>query len=257
MLFIVRLIAMLLYFLVVAALGLLLCLVRPFNPDNSRLIARWYSWGGLKLLGLRVEAEGLEQFNKADTYVVVANHQDNLDLFVLGNYLPRRTVSVGKKSLLWIPVFGIMYWLAGNVLIDRGNRQRAMDAMGAVVTALRERNTRIWIFPEGTRSRGRGLLPFKKGAFHTAIQAGVPVVPVCVSTYAGKADFSRLRSGTVRIKVLAPISTEGLTTADVPALMERCRDQMQAELAELDQQLQPAAVSAPMSLGLQPKADTP
>jgi len=253
MLFVLRMVAMLLYFLGVAAVGLLLCLVRPFHPDNSRLIASWYSWGGLRILGLRVQAEGREHFNIPGTYIVVANHQDNLDLFVLGGYLPRRTVSVGKKSLRWIPLFGIMYWLAGNVLIDRGDRRRALDAMGAVVKALQERNTRIWIFPEGTRSRGRGLLPFKKGAFHTAIQAGVPIVPVCVSSYAQQADFNRLTSGKVRVQVLEPISTEGLTSSDVPELMERCREQMQATIAELDQQTQSAPGRPPMAIGL--KAD--
>jgi len=253
MLLVIRVVAMLLYFLGVAALGLLLCLVRPFNADNSRLIARWYAWGGLKILGLKVQADGLEHFDLPGTYIVVANHQDNLDLFVLGGYLPRRTVSVGKKSLRWIPLFGIMYWLAGNVLIDRGDRRRAMDAMGAVVTALQERNTRIWIFPEGTRSRGRGLLPFKKGAFHTAIKAGVPIVPVCVSSYAQQANFNRLTSGKVRLQVLEPISTEGLTGNDVPELMERCREQMQASIAELDQQTQSAPRSRRLPMGL--KAD--
>src|SRR5690606_41616567 len=102
MLLVIRVVAMLLYFLGVAALGLLLCLVRPFNADNSRLIARGYAWGGLRILGLTVQAGGLEHFDLPGTYIVVANHRANLDLFVLGGSPPRRAGSVGAAGLRWI-----------------------------------------------------------------------------------------------------------------------------------------------------------
>ncbi len=235
MLLALRVVLMLVYFLLVAAMGLVIGLVRPFNPDNSRVIARLFAWGGQRILGLRVQVEGLEQLQGLGPCVYVANHQDNLDLFVLGGMLPPRTVSVGKKSLRWIPVFGLMYWLAGNILIDRNNRRRALGAMSEVVTALRERNTSIWIFPEGTRNRGRDLLPFKKGAFHTAVQAGVPIVPVCVTPYARQANFRRLHSGDAVVRVLPPVPTSGMSLDDVPALMEQCFTQIKSNIDALDQ----------------------
>ncbi len=235
MLLALRVVLMLVYFLVVAAMGLVIGLARPFNPDNSRLIARLFAWGGQRILGLRVQVEGLEQLQGLGPCIYVANHQDNLDLFVLGSMLPARTVSVGKKSLRWIPLFGLMYWLAGNILIDRSNRKRALGAMSEVVTALRERNTSIWIFPEGTRNRGRGLLPFKKGAFHTAVQAGVPIVPVCVTPYVNRADFRRLHSGDVVVRVLPPVPTRGKSLDDVPALMEQCFEQIKTGIDALEQ----------------------
>ena len=240
MLFAFRVTVLLIYFLLIACVGLLIGLVRPFNPDNSRIIAKMYAWGGQRILGVRVTAEGVDNFGQ-DPCIIVANHQDNLDLFILGGILPRRTVSVGKKSLIWIPFFGLMYWLAGNVLIDRGNPRKARDTMSSAVDALRERNTSIWIFPEGTRNRGENMLPFKKGAFHTAVRAGVPIVPVCVNSYVKGTDFGRRHSGDAQVRVLPAIETKGLTLDDVPRLMQQCYLQMMAGIEDLDRKLLPAA----------------
>jgi 1-acyl-sn-glycerol-3-phosphate acyltransferase len=68
------------------------------------------------------------------------------------------------------PVFGQLYWLTGNLLIDRNNRAKAHGTIAEVVNAFKKRNISFWMFPEGTRSRGRGLLPFKTGAFHAALR---------------------------------------------------------------------------------------
>lgn len=81
-----------------------------------------------------------------------------------------------------MPLFGQLFWLAGNVLIDRGNAQKARRSMLTTTHTLQHEETSIWVFPEGTRNLGESLLPFKKGAFQMAIAAGVPIVPVCVST---------------------------------------------------------------------------
>lgn len=240
MLFILRLIVTLAYFVAVAALGLLLCLLRPFNPDNSYRIARLYAKPGQRILGMKVSAEGLEHLQSPGPCVIIANHQSNLDLFVLSGLLPRRTVTIGKKSLRWIPVFGLMYWLAGNVLIDRANSRKAMGSLDGAVKALRERKVGIWIFPEGTRNGGRNLLPFKRGAFHMAVQAGVPIIPVCVSSYPGQLDFRRLRSGQARIRVLPAMPTEGLGVEDLQRLIADCHQRMKACIDELDQAVQPA-----------------
>jgi 1-acyl-sn-glycerol-3-phosphate acyltransferase len=60
-------------------------------------------------------------------------------------------------------VFGLLYWLTGNLLIDRNNRAKAHGTIAQVVKHIQKRNISVWMFPEGTRSRGRGLLPFKTG----------------------------------------------------------------------------------------------
>mgnify|MGYP006189648167 CR=1 FL=1 len=96
----------------------------------------------------------------------------------------------------------------------------------------------IVVFPEGTRNFGEELLPFKKGAFQMAIAAGVPIIPVCVSSYAGRLQLNNLQAGEVIIRSLPALPTAGLSLDDLPALMAQCRQQMQQCIDQMDQQLQ-------------------
>lgn len=221
------------HFALATVLGLLLSLARPFHPSNSRLCARLYGSLALPIIGLRVRVEGSEHFPRDRPFVVVANHQSNWDLFVVGQAVPARTVSVGKRSLKWIPLFGQLYWLSGNVLIDRGNHQRAMQAMEATKRALRERHTNIWFFAEGTRNHGKNMLPFRKGAFMTAIHAGVPIVPVCTGPYLRDFSLARRDNDTTTIRVLPPLETAQLGDADAEQLMQDCHDRMLAVIQSL------------------------
>jgi 1-acyl-sn-glycerol-3-phosphate acyltransferase len=235
MLFALRILLLCLHCTLASVIGLLLALCRPFNPDNSRLCAKIYAKPALWILGLKVDCDSQTLRESPQPCVFIANHQSNLDLFVIGGIVPRRTVSVGKKSLKWIPLFGQIYWLAGNILIDRGNGRQARQALQHVSDILRQGDTSIWVFPEGTRNHGRGLLPFKKGAVQMAISAGVPIVPVCVSSYIAGMQPNRWQAGTARIRCLPPIPTAGLTHADIPALLARCQAEMAATIAALDE----------------------
>ncbi|AZF43895.1 Acyl-CoA:1-acyl-sn-glycerol-3-phosphate acyltransferase [Pseudomonas sp. R1-43-08] len=240
MLFLLRMLLMGLHFIVAGVLGVLLGICRPFNPDNSRLCARLYALPAMWILRLNVKADVDSLRNKPGTCVVIANHQSNYDLFVLGTVVPHRTVCIAKKSLKWVPLFGQLFWLAGNVLIDRGNAHKARRAMLTVTRTLQHEDTSIWVFPEGTRNLDKGLLPFKKGAFHMAIAAGVPIVQVCVSHYVTHMRLNRWNSGDVLIRSLAPIPTTGMTADDVPALMQACQAQMDECIAQMDRELQSA-----------------
>ena len=186
-----------LHFLIAGVLGVLLGVCRPFNPDNSRLCARLYALPAMWILRLRVKAQVDSLRNKSSSCVIIANHQSNYDLFVFGNVVPYRTVCIGKKSLKWVPLFGQLFWLAGNVLIDRGNAQKARRSMLTTTHTLQHEDTSIWVFVEGTRNLGEALLPFKKGAFQMAIAAGVPIVPVCVSTYVKQMKLNRWGDNTL------------------------------------------------------------
>jgi len=139
-----------------------------------------------------------------------------------------------------VPFFGQLYWLAGNVLIDRGNARQAKQAMLTTTETLQHQDTSIWVFCEGTRNLGKGLLPFKKGAFQMAIAAGVPIIPVCVSTYANRLKINSWSSGKVLIRSLPAIPTLGLTLDDLPQLMERCQQMMRESIEQLDLQLSKA-----------------
>jgi 1-acyl-sn-glycerol-3-phosphate acyltransferase len=240
MLFLFRMSLMGLHFIVAGVLGVILGLCRPFNPDNSRLCARLYAWPAMCILRLRVKAEVGPLMDKPDSCVIIANHQSNYDLFVFGNVVPRRTVCIGKKSLKWVPLFGQLFWLAGNVLIDRGNAQKARKSMLTTTHTLQNKDTSIWVFPEGTRNLGEELLPFKKGAFQMAIAAGVPIVPVCVSSYVKHMQLNRWRSGKILIRSLPAIPTAGLSLDDMPMLIAQCREQMRECIESMDRQLQAA-----------------
>lgn len=233
MLFVLRMILLSLHFVLVGFAGLFV-LFRPFNPDNSRVFGRLYGLPATRIMGLRVRRDADDLLQHPRSYVVVANHQSNYDLFVLGCAVPERCVSIGKKSLKWIPLFGQIYWLSGNVLIDRGNAFKAKQAMLTTTDTLQHKDTSIWVFAEGTRNLGRGLKPFKKGAFQMAINAGVPIIPLCTSTYKKHMQLNRWHSGDVLIKSLPAIPTAGLTMDDMPALMARCHADMAQCIAELD-----------------------
>lgn len=213
--------------------GFVLCVARPFHRANNRACARMYAWGGLRVLNTRVRLEGWQHLPAHEPRVLVSNHQSNLDLYFIGQVTPENAVVVGKQSLGWVPFFGQIFWLGGNVLIKRRHRQRAMAAMTAANRAIAVNGQSVWIMPEGTRSRGRGLLPFRKGAFHTAVATGAPITLVCVSDY-----LKTLKDGkgphTVTIRVLPPVETEHLGSADVSWLMAHCRSLMIEHLTELN-----------------------
>ncbi|MCJ8170176.1 lysophospholipid acyltransferase family protein [Atopomonas sediminilitoris] len=234
MLFWLRMLLLSAHFVLTSIIGLLIGLIRPFEPDNSRLCARLYSWGGRIILGLeiRTEVEALKQ--RRSPCVYVSNHQSNYDLFVMGTVVPYRTVSIGKDSLKYVPFFGQLFWLAGNVLIKRGHATQAKQAMLASTEALKEKDTSIWVFAEGTRNGGNNMLPFKKGAFQMAIAAGVPIIPICSSSYPKHMQLKKLKAGLIKIRALAEIPTKGLTLDDVPRLMQECFEQMQKTIAQLD-----------------------
>ena len=205
MLFTLRLCLLGVHFLVAGAVNFVIVLLRPFNPDNTRLCGRVYSLPALRILGMDYHLQVDELKKLTSPCVIVVNHQSNFDLFMLGSVVPRRTVTIGKTSLRWVPIFGQIYWLAGNVLIDRGDATKAKAAMVKTTDALQHQDTSIWVFVEGTRNLGKGLLPFKKGAFQMAIAAGVPIVPICCSNYKRTMRLNRWRTGPLRIRALPPL----------------------------------------------------
>ena len=236
MLYLLRMLLLALHFLFVGVAGLVIGLCRPFNPDNSRIFARLYSLPAAWLMRIKVKAEVGPLWDQPPGCVIVANHQSNFDLFILGQVVPRRTVAIGKKSLGWIPLFGQLFWLGGNVLVDRKHAYQARKAL-QVTTRILRGDTSIWIFPEGTRNPSEQLLTFKKGAFHMAVEAGVPIVPVCVSRYSRRLGLNSWRQRTVIVRSLPPIDTAGMSQQDLPALIEQCRTRMQQCIDRMEGEL--------------------
>ncbi|WP_325893924.1 1-acylglycerol-3-phosphate O-acyltransferase [Grimontia sp. NTOU-MAR1] len=232
MYFILRLLAVALFAIFMLVFGCGYCLFSPRNPKHVYTFGRMF--GKLSsLFGIKLDLRQSEASKDVGTCVYIANHQSNWDLVTVSNAVRPGAVTVGKKSLAYIPIFGTLYWLTGNILIDRNNRSKAMGTIGQVVDQVKNKDVSVWLFPEGTRSRGRGLLPFKTGAFHAAIGAGVPIVPiVCSSTK--HLSASRGDNGHIIVEVMDPISIEDYNKDNVRELAKKCHDIMAAKLAELD-----------------------
>ena len=233
MVFLFRLISIVIIGIIVCVLGIIFCLFNPRNPKNVARFAHLFSFFFKPILGVKVNTRTIPNINKIASCIYIANHQDNYDIVVAGDVVQSKTVTVGKKSLAWIPFFGQLYYLTGNILIDRNNKSKAHDTIGQVVNEIKKRGISIWMFPEGTRSRGRGLLPFKTGAFKAAIAAGVPIVPICVSQ-TSNIKLNRLNNGHIIVEMLEPIETKNLGKEDARALMEQCYSQMATKIAQIN-----------------------
>ncbi|PST88155.1 1-acyl-sn-glycerol-3-phosphate acyltransferase [Photobacterium sp. NCIMB 13483] len=235
MIYILRMIAVAIFAIVTFVFGCGYCLFSPRNPKHVYTFGRLFSKMS-RVVGIKLEIRYAEDADQVGPAVYIANHQNTYDLFTVSGAIMQRTVTVGKKSLVWIPLFGQLYWITGNILIDRANRSKAVGTIGQVVDKIKKNKVSVWMFPEGTRSRGRGLLPFKTGAFHAAIGAQVPVVPiVCSST--DNVKLNRWDNGLVIVEVMKPIATVGLGKEDVRNLLTQSRDLMAVKLAELDQEV--------------------
>lgn len=233
MLKIIRFVLLILVWSGVFLFTILRSLLRPRHPNNVYRMCQLMAPVGQKILGLQIVGENMHHLQKRPA-VIISNHQNNLDLLVGSWSCPPRCVTLGKKSLLWMPIFGQMYWLTGNLLIDRDNKQKAWQALDQVSQQMHQKDMSVWIMPEGTRSRGRGLLPFKKGAFVTAIKAQVPIIPVVFSSYHGVFDFNQLRPGKIFVSTLNPIETKGMQIDQAPELAERVHQLMKEELNRLN-----------------------
>jgi 1-acyl-sn-glycerol-3-phosphate acyltransferase len=156
-------------------------------------------------------------------YVVVSNHESFSDILLL-SHLPWEMKWLSKAEIMRIPFLGWCMHLAGDIPIWRGKVDSARDAMARSLEVLKRRVS-VLIFPEGTRSIGDEMLPFKDGAFRLAITAGVPVLPLVVTgtkNALAKHDW-RMNPADATVTVLDPIETTGLTLDDVAALKERVR----------------------------------
>ncbi|PMM41067.1 1-acylglycerol-3-phosphate O-acyltransferase [Vibrio splendidus] len=235
MIAVLRIFALAIFAILMFVFGCGYCLLSPRNPKHVFTFGRYFGRMS-KIFGMKLELRIPEDAYSRGQHVYVANHQNSWDLFTISSAVTPKVVTVGKKSLVWMPLFGQLYWLTGNILIDRANRSKAVGTIDQVVTSLKESDVSVWMFPEGTRSRGRGLLPFKTGAFHAAIGAGLPVIPiVCSST--GGVKLNRWNNGHVIVEMLPPISTEDYDKSNVRQLANLAREQMAAKLEELDKEV--------------------
>ncbi|BAP58559.1 1-acyl-sn-glycerol-3-phosphate acyltransferase PlsC [Candidatus Tachikawaea gelatinosa] len=213
--------------------GSIWCLFSPKNPKNIIIFGKIF--GILThVLGLTIKLKQHYFFKKNAIYI--SNHQNNYDLIIAAKIVQKRTLTIGKKSLKWIPLFGQLYWLTGNIFIDRKNFIKSYHVISnQVITALKKKHVSFWIFPEGKRSYSSKLLPFKTGAFYAAIKANVPIIPIVISN-TNKIRLNKLNNGTIIVKVLKPIYYKQMNIQSERQLAYFCHKLMASALEKINKE---------------------
>ena len=206
----------LLFFLVVLPVmffGLLLALlVNLFDPSGDRFhrMAAWWGRFCARLMGIRIEITGEEQYNPNTNYLIVSNHAGMADIPLILGSIHLNMRFVAKEELGKIPIFGWAIKQAGYVLIKRGQNKEALKSLLKAAEVLKNGRS-IHIFPEGTRSKTGEIQPFKRGAFMIAQKAHAPILPVTIigSNRITPKNSLRISKSRVQLIIGRPIATRG------------------------------------------------
>lgn len=220
--------------LLTVVLGSVVIVVGPWERRKrmtSKIVSAWA--GTLFPLTLSpVPRQLTDTLPGTGPYILMANHQSHIDVALLLKYAGVPIRFVAKKELLYVPVFGLAMWAAGHIPIDRRNREHAIQSLKAAAKRIRD-GANVLVFPEGTRNQNPDgeLLPFKKGGFMLALEAGVPIVPIGIAGTAERLPPHRLivNPGPVCFRVGKPIPTAGRGPEARDALMQEVRDAITAE----------------------------
>ena len=195
-------------------------------------IPRW-SRGVLKVTGVQLVVEGLENIPKDTPCVFVGNHRSYYDIPLLLAGLDAPHGILAKEELGKIPLLNRWMKLLGCVFVKRDDVRASVKAL-TDATAIVQSGKSFIIFPEGTRYKGEegGAGEFKNGAFRIAVKTGVPVVPVAISGARAlfEAHGNRAVPGPVHIRVLPPIRTAGMSKAEQKQLPDAVRQTILAQL---------------------------
>jgi 1-acyl-sn-glycerol-3-phosphate acyltransferase len=192
----------------------------------ARNWARFLIWG----TGCSLSAEGMEHIPRKGSLCIVANHQSIFDILLALALVGRPFGFIAKKELALIPLLNIWILLLGGLFIDRKNTRKALATINKGIERIRKGGAMI-VFPEGTRSKGRGLLPFKPGSLRLAAKSGAQVIPMAIAgSYDVFEKTYRVRAVPVRV-VFSP----AIDTAALPAeeKKQNLADQVYRVIAEV------------------------
>ncbi len=195
----------------------------------------WANWGArnwLRLTGVKVNVTGREHLDPNRTYVFVANHQSYLDAAPLFAFTGRKMGMIAKKELLNAPILGYGMGFVNVIAIDRSNRERAVETLKIANERMRS-GISFGVCPEGTRAQPGEMLPFKKGAFHMAVQTGVPIAPIALKN----ADRLMGRGtgeawpGTIDMVMMPPVDTSWVKSdEDLDQLVQQVQNMIMNEM---------------------------
>jgi len=221
------------WFTSIALLAPLLIALCKLTGNENMIYSpvRFFVRLGLALVGVRVAVTGLEKLDPRQAYIFTPNHQSLIEVPLFVTYLGRNPAYLAKKEVFKYPLFGYGIGLMGVVSVDRSNSPAAVESARQATANLRRGKSYV-VYPEGTRSPDGRMLPFKKGAFMMAIDAGVPVVPVTISgaTKIMPKATVKVYPSTVRLTIHDPIPTTNYSKANVAELTARVREKVHSGL---------------------------
>jgi len=209
-----------------------LVILRPLHRNNMGDICMFADELFRRYWGVKFDIENPQRLDPKQATVIVSNHQGSEDIFFCMRLMRKGTVALVKWEMIYIPFIGAIFLLAGNIMVKREHKDKAKLALEKSAKKMMDNNLNLVIFPEGTRNWGTPL-PFKLGAFKLAIEAQAPIQPVAYAWYSRTLNYNRFKSGTLKMSCMDPISTEGLTQEDAPALAKRCQALIEQETIRL------------------------
>lgn len=212
-------------------------------------LLRFFGRSSFKILGIDLSFKTELPFVDAGPCVIIVNHQSTLDVLLAASICPNRVGAIGKKELIWVPFMNLAWWSMRLFLVDRSNHEAAVRTIKAATENTLKYNRAVMLAPEGTRSKTGELLPFKKGAFHIALQGKLPIYPV---VFSGAAESMPKHTfwaypTPITAQFLPPISTDDWTRETLDQHIEAIHQDMnRAYLAlrsEMDLPLLPKQMS--------------
>jgi 1-acyl-sn-glycerol-3-phosphate acyltransferase len=213
--------------------GLIMLSMAPFDRRGKLAyrVSRFWTWSVLKIGGVHLRVHGLDRLDPNRPYIFMANHQSNIDIPVLVESLTNYQIRwLAKRELIFIPVFGWALWASKHIIVDRARPSQAMASLRKARSMI-ESGISVVFFPEGTRSRGGGLRPFKRGGFLLAVKTKTPIVPVTIKgsrAVLPRGDW-RIRKGEVEIIVSNPIPSDQCHPKDLPGLLNQVREIIESQ----------------------------
>ncbi len=205
------------------------------SEEAPNTLSRW----GLSFLsfvsGVGLTVEGRENFDKKQQYLILANHKSAIDIPVLARILPFHFKFFASNRFFYIPFFGWGMALAGYIPVNRASRIKSYKAVQKGINILSRSQASLLIFPEGTRIEEDKIERFKQGFLHIATESQKPILPVVLDgTLEIKKKKERLfYPGRVRVSILPPIPSTGLTKDKWPRLRQELEKKFQEEYARL------------------------
>lgn len=214
---------------VTVVMGIYAILLSFFDTTGNRVhrVARFWARSILWISFVKVHIKGLSHIEKDQPYIYMANHQSNFDIPVLLGALGVQFRWLAKAELFKIPIFGRSMRGAGYISIDRTNRESAFRSLRQAAETIRN-GASVMIFPEGTRSENGKIIPFKKGGFVLAIEAGVPIVPMIIRGTRRIMPKYRLmvHARPVELDIMKPVETRGHSMETRNQLVREIREMM-------------------------------